>query len=905
MNYQDSNQTMNLPPIDPQDVTTAFDFDIEGVAGLVGVNPAEQRTPKKKVYLSRKQKKQLKREYKAQLRQLKGEARENKREVNRLEKKQRNQSKSISAKLKERDKAISDRTKINRNKRKNANNIVDYIGYEKMFRDGICEVEEGVFSQTVSFPDISYQSAREDSQKDIFKTMCAIYDYFDPSVSLQFSVVNTQLRTDEIGTREFFKENNQKTEQGREDARLFNKILNQKMKEGISNIKRNRYLTYSVAAPNVDSAMPLLARIRTDISGFFAKIGCNIEIIDGYNRLKLLFETLNPEEPFCFNYDTDISLHGAYTTKDAIAPSALDFKPDGENSCFKADSKWCQVLCFRKFGSELNDRVVSDLVDLPIPMTVTWHVEPWNKAEAILQVKRTNSMVDSEIVNEQKNSANKGRDFTVLSQEIKYNKEEFEEVLDNLQNNNQNLFTFTGLVHVYANTKEELDNRVIQIISAARVKSVTINTLNYQQREGLNSVLPLGLNHVEQSRTFTTAQISIFMPFATQELDDAGGNYAGQNKNSNNLVIVNRKKLASPVGFICGKTGSGKSFFVKQEIEGTILQNPNDQILIFDRAGEYSLLTEHHNGTIFKFGVDSDTYLNPFDMSSNREQSTDAQIANKVDAMIAQSSAAAADAGQGLSEEDQSIIARSVELAFKRARDKDPKAVPLLSDFYNILNEQNEEAAKTIALRYERFVTGTMSFFNKKSNVNWDNRIIDINIKELPDSMLIFCLITMCESARNQMYSNFEKGKRTWIYIEEIQSMFKYPSVLNYFSRFANEARKFGGLLTGITQNSVAMLGNDAARPIVLNADFIMLLKQSPVDRSAWEDLLALSTQEVGFVDETADKGAGLLISGASRIPIVGGFPKNNALYDLFSTDPNEVEELHIKKQLEANKKNM
>lgn len=63
--------------------------------------------------------------------------------------------------------------------------------------------------------------------------------------------------------------------------------------------------------------------------------------------------------------------------------------------------------------------------------------------------------------------------------------------------------------------------------------------------------------------------------------------------------------------------------------------------------------------------------------------------------------------------------------------------------------------------------------------------------------------------------------------------MFKYPSVLNYFSRFANEARKFGGLLTGITQNSVAMLGNDAARPIVLNADFIMLLKQSPVDRNA------------------------------------------------------------------------
>ena len=306
---------------------------------MVGANHATTNSTKKKIYISRRQKKDLKREYKVKLRQLKRDARDSKRRINKLEQRQQKQSKSISAKLKERDKAISDRTKINRNKRKQANNVVDFIGYEKMFKDGICEVEEGVFSQTISFPDISYQSAREESQKDIFKTMCAIYDYFDPSVSLQFSVVNKQLRNDEIGNREFFKENLQKTEQGKEDAKIFNKILNKKMKEGISNIKRNRYLTYSVAAPNVDSAIPLLARIRTDISGFFAKIGCNIEVLDGYQRLQLIHETLNPEQPFSFSYDTDISLHGNCTTKDFVAPSAIDFKPDGENSCYRSDSK--------------------------------------------------------------------------------------------------------------------------------------------------------------------------------------------------------------------------------------------------------------------------------------------------------------------------------------------------------------------------------------------------------------------------------------------------------------------------------------------------------------------------------------------------------------------------------------
>ena len=108
------------------------------------------------------------------------------------------------------------------------------------------------------------------------------------------------------------------------------------------------------------------------------------------------------------------------------------------------------------------------------------------------------------------------------------------------------------------------------------------------------------------------------------------------------------------------------------------------------------------------------------------------------------------------------------------------------------MNEQPEERAKVIALRYERFVLGSMSFFNNHSNCDFTNRVIDINVKELPDSMLVFALIKFAKRCATRMYKNADEGKRTWLYVEEIQSMFKYPTVLNYFSRFANEGRKFG-----------------------------------------------------------------------------------------------------------------
>ena len=117
-------------------------------------------------------------------------------------------------------------------------------------------------------------------------------------------------------------------------------------------------------------------------------------------------------------------------------------------------------------------------------------------------------------------------------------------------------------------------------MSTARRNSIDLDTLTYRQRQGLNSVLPLGHNHVEMSRMMTTAQVAIQMPFASQELNQPGGGYVGQSKQSGNLVICNRKDLASPMGFVCGKPGSGKSFSVKREIMNTILAYPDDEIII-------------------------------------------------------------------------------------------------------------------------------------------------------------------------------------------------------------------------------------------------------------------------------------------------------------------------------------
>lgn len=833
--------------------------------------------------LSRKEAKELNKQLKA--RQQAAE-----RENRRLAQEQR---KKATSQLKEREIELGKKTKKDREKRRKANNVIDFLGYESMFKGGVCEVEKGLYSETCEFDDISYQSAREDDQRSMFSQMCSLYDSFGAETLLQFTIVNTPLTKEEIEDRKFFDIEAQKNEKQKKYAEIYEKILEEKQREGVSNIVRKRYVTYSVGAQSLEEATPQLARIRNDISSIFQNMKSGAHKLDGTDRLRLIQSLLKPSKPFNFDYDKDIRLGLATTTKDCIAPNSIDFKPFNSHTYFKVDDMYGQVLVMGRFGSEISDRVISDIVDMNIPLAVTWFSQGTDKGAAVDYVKRRKTWIDKEVIEEQRNALKQGYDCSILPAELEQSKQDTEEVLDLMRNKNQRFFWFTGLIYTYAPTPEKLQLQVGAIMQKARRNSVDVMELAYRQREGLNSILPLGHNHVDIERSFLTMQMGMLIPFATTEIDDGDGSvWVAQNKESLNLIMNNRKKLASPMGFVSGKPGSGKSFFVKNEIMGTILSNPDDQIIIIDPAGEYVALTKDCDGNVFCFKAGGKDKLNPFDLTDTEFQSFEEQIAFKTEAMLAAAGATADVAGARLSEIDQSFITAAVRIVFEKAKLKGDQ-VPLMEDFVEELKKQGGSDenlhAKAIELsaRYYRYINKPYDFFNAQSNVNFKSRVTDISMKDMPDSMRPFGLVTIFETCRNIMYQNQKKGIRTWLYVDEIQSMTKYDPVLEYFARFVREGRKFGLLFTGITQNSMALLEKEEARDIVLLADYFALLKQDPLDRQQWSSLLNLSNVENGYIGDTVNAGDGLLISGGRHVPFTGNFPKGNPLYDLFDTDPN------------------
>ena len=146
------------------------------------------------------------------------------------------------------------------------------------------------------------------------------------------------------------------------------------------------------------------------------------------------------------------------------------------------------------------------------------------------------------------------------------------------------MFAVITLVHV-ADTKEQLDSDTEAILATARKHICQLAVMKYQQLDGLNTALPIGLRKINTLRTLTTESLAVFMPFKVQEIREPGGIFFGENAISHNLILCNMSNLLNQSMFLLGIPGSGKSFFAKLLIIFLALATEDD-IIICDPEGE-------------------------------------------------------------------------------------------------------------------------------------------------------------------------------------------------------------------------------------------------------------------------------------------------------------------------------
>ena len=774
------------------------------------------------------------------------------------------------------------------------------IAYKEMGKDGICRVQGKTYSKCIRFYDINYQLAQNEDKNAIFENWCDFLNYFDASIHFQLSFINHKSSMKEF--EQVIRIRPQ--EDAFDDVRMeYAKMLKQQLAKGNNGLVKSKYITFSIEADNIREAKPKLERIESDILNNFKILGVPAYPLNGVERLQILYETFNPDIMTDFQFDYGSMIRTGLNTKDYVAPTSFVFR---DRNTFQMGNTIGAVSYLQILAPELTDKMLAEFLDIDKNLIVNLHVQSVDQMKAIKLVKSKVTDINRMKIEEQKKAVRSGYDMDIIPSDLNTYGGEAKRLLEDLQSRNERMFLVTALFLNTAKTKQALDNAIFQTAGIAQKYNCVLKRLDYQQEEGLMSSVPLGVNHIPIKRALTTTSTAIFVPFTTQELFQGGeALYYGLNALSNNLIMVDRKRLKTPNGLILGTPGSGKSFATKREILNVFLIT-DDDIIICDPEGEYFPLVNALNGEVIKISAKSNDYINPMEVNldviyhpekyriNGDVEDIDTIIADKAEFITSFCEVIMKKPQNAeLNGDEVSMIDLCVKDIYKKYLYNDPKPenMPTLQDFYERLNfyAPDKPAAQNIANSLQLYVTGSQNVFNHRSNVDTQNRVVCFDIRELGTTLRKAGMLIVQHMVWTRVSQNRSRRKSTRYYVDEFHLLLNQPQTANYSIEMWKRFRKWGGIITGISQNVTDFLGSLAVESIVGNSDFILMLNQHSGDQKILAEKLNISKHQISFVNNS-NAGEGLLFYGNVIIPFADRYPQDTRTYALMSTKPDEIQ---------------
>ncbi|PWM56501.1 MAG: conjugal transfer protein [Subdoligranulum variabile] len=806
-----------------------------------------------------------------------------------LKAEQRKRAKVLRAQKKTLEKS-SARSEKQIKKKRAPQKASDCLGFLAMYENGICEIEPGLYSMTLKFSDVNYQIARREEQANIFTRYCELLNYCDPDMHLQINLVTQHMDRERFEQDMFFQMRQNDIDEYRQEM---NKIIADKAMQGQNGLVREKFVTITVKADTYDSAAQQLARRSADLKGSFKGLHSDASTLSGKQRLALLNAILRPDTSFDFEYDWLLA-ENKLTTKDFISPSSFDWRPEHDDSRATYNDRYAfgkkigKTVFLRDIAPEMTDDLLSRLSELPFDLAIALHIDAVEQHDAVEMVKTKLAFMRQEEADGMQRAVKQKLPAAMgIRYELSENIKNAEDLLDELVNRNQKLFKVALMIHTYGNTNEELDNRIKQIMSAVQKKTCKVDTLPFEQREALNSILPLGKKCIGIERTLTTANTAIFIPFTTQELFEPGGFYMGLNARSKSLLMFQRKNLASPAGYVLGQPGSGKSMDVKLEI-AQVMMGTDDDVIIIDPEGEYTPEVQAMGGQVVEISASSSEHINPMDITEDYADS-DSPLVLK--SQFLQMFCELIIGGGGISAAERTYIDRAARMTYAKFFNSPQKMnMPSLKDFYDNLVKQGP-GAEDIATALSIYVDGSMDIFAHQTNVDIHNRLVCYNTVKLGKPMQTLGMMVVLDQIWNRITLNRVTGRRTWVYTDEFQLLLRDKESMNYYFEISGRARKWGAILTSITQHVESILMDEDARRMLSDCQYIKLLNQAPLDAQQLGKLLKISPEELDYITNV-DAGNGLLIAGRSVVPFSNEFPENTKLYKLMDTNPNSTKSL-------------
>lgn len=772
-----------------------------------------------------------------------------------------------------------------------AKKVLNTIPYKKILSDDIFFLGKKMYSKAYTFDDINFNLSDEEQQYMYLERYIEFLSILDDTVDCQICCWNSQINIDDFKKKTLLP---QKADDLFEYRYEFNsKVLEENIHKGQNAIQKHMYITLTIKASDEETARRRFKSLDITATNTFNRIGnTNMRVLTSQERVEMLKDffvgTDDMPVPQLTEKDYEKGIDKLY-----CAPDYFDFKKD----YFMFNNTYAKTIYIREYPSTATSEILTELLATGIEIMVTTNIETYDSAEARKLVQHQITAIDTDMAKREVKAAQHGNFSNQMPQRIKNQRDAMVSVYDKITMKDQKLFMTNMQILIKAESFEELNNNLEVIESTLKRSGCIKGEMAWEQEHGMCDCLPIGYQRkFGWLRTMPSESVAIFMPFNVKEMQMENSVYYGLNMLSHNIILFDRMKgLVNPSGFVLACPGSGKSFTVKREIVNVFLGYEDADILVIDPEREYWKLAEAFGGEVVKFSNGSKNHINPFDFDFRLLEDEEIDIiADKCQLLT--SFISCMDSKHPLNAQEKSFVDRCVRKAYAKSNvltTLDPKDMPTLGTFLECMKEENENINKDmkdkLIITVDMYVNGSAKYFDNQTNVNTKSRFIAYDIRDLNGNLKTQSMLLILDYIWNRLSENRDKGRKTYIYFDEAHLLFQDEYSLDYLRMLWKRARKYGGVLTGITQNVEDLLKDDKSRSMLSNSEFLVLLKQNPTDAAKLQDILHFTDSEIQYVNDTPAGHGILVLGGKTKIPFYDEFPKDTKLYSMMTTNFGET----------------
>lgn len=456
----------------------------------------------------------------------------------------------------------------------------------------------------------------------------------------------------------------------------------------------------------------------------------------------------------------------------------------------------------------------------------------------------------------------------------------------------ERFFLFSLYISIWGETIADFEVASKRLTTTISSMLLLAKIATLQMEDGVKTTMPMGQDRLYITRNMDTTSLASTFPFTSAMLTQEQGVLYGINQQNGSLIIFDRFGLENANEVVFGKSGSGKSYFIK--LEATRQFMFGTEVIIVDPEGEYQDLTVALGGEYVAFTSSSPIKINPFDLSGLYEEGEN-ELGLKI---LSLHGLLKIVLGELDSMHDAILDRALVETYRQKGITADPttqqKEPPLMEDLYKTLLGMEAKEAAELALRLEKFIKGSLAgIFNQQSNFDIKNPFSVFSIKALEGDLRAIAMHIILDFVWTTIRKTL---KKRLLILDEAWYMMQHEDSASFVYGIAKRSRKYYLGLTTATQDIEDFLSTDYGKAVLSNSSLQILLKQGSTEIDTVAKNFYLSEGEKELL-VSATTGEGLFFAGQNHVGIkVVAAPFE---HDLITSNPAELAKKQEQKENE------